>query len=88
MKLYCLCSLHPPAGEGAVQPWTRPDGTQHGWGGVVSETDTVAHGRVLMQQALIEHTSSGGWKHIAGFLMSSSFGVDMHADGHHCGGGG
>lgn len=54
----------------------------------MSETDTVAHGCVLVQQALIEHTSSGGWKYTAGFLMSSSFGVDGHADGHHCGGGG
>lgn len=52
-ELYCLHSPQPPAGEGAVQPWTRPDGTQHGRRGVVSGTDTVAHGHVLTQQALI-----------------------------------
>lgn len=85
VKLYCLCSLQPPAGEGAVQPWTGPGWTQHGWRRVVSDTDTATHRCVLAHQALIEHTSSGGRKHTVDFLISSSFGVDRH--GHHCGGG-
>lgn len=79
-------SFQSPAGEGAVQPWTDPDGTQHGRGGVVSGTDTVGRERVLAQQALIQQRLSGGRKHTADLLLNSSFGVDGHAHGHHHGG--
>lgn len=86
VKLYRLHSLQPPADEGAEQPWSRPDGTQHGRRGVVSGTDTVARGRALTQQALIQRCLPGGRKHAVAFLVSSSFGVDGHAHGHHHGG--
>lgn len=85
MKLDCLHSLLPPAGEGAVQPWTHPDRTQDWRRGVVSGTDPIPHGRVVTQQALVQRHLSGGRKHAAAFLWSSYFGVDGHAHRHHHG---
>lgn len=101
MKLHSLNSLLPPRDEGAVQPWSHPEGTQHGWGGVVDPTgtfipwnpSTAVDSCVRPHQTAVKDDGRGGLKKTSASPLPSpvhlgrATGLDGHSDGHHGGDG-
>lgn len=96
VKLYGLNSLLCPGGEGAVQPSSCPERTQHGGRGVVTPPDAItsdlsaaAGSSLLVQQAGVEHSVFGDRRRLSApplaipARLGRAAGLVGHGDGHH-----